>query len=170
MPDWLRLYREAAGGSEEGRRIVVEDEQNFARILTPLLSAARRRLVDGLPADRLGRDVPAEDDLVAMLADTLLPMLHAMLGRAVVLELNVARVRGELAPDLDRAGRYRGFLQRLGEADRARRFLEDRPVLPAVRSRQSDAGAEHGGRGCRGRSSRCCWASVPSSRCAAPEP
>jgi type 2 lantibiotic biosynthesis protein LanM len=54
--------------------------------------------------------------------------LLAMLNRALALELNIARLSGELAGATAEA-RFQSFITRLDQPDRLRSFLQDYPVL-----------------------------------------
>lgn len=122
-PEWLRFYAEAFqdNGAVE---FPVEDRLNFARLLQPLLFAADRRL-----RDSIGSAHQVVEKASPALRRSVLPMLHAMLSRSVILELNVARLQGALADLPTSEQRFHAFLDGLARPDRLRRFLDDHPVL-----------------------------------------
>ena len=129
VPDWMRFYQAALASNDNRAPVTfaIDDKLNFARVLQPLLEEARRRLTEQLnPAARSGLD---QDLLADSLGRSLLPMLHAMLGRSVVLELNVARLAGNLPAGSSPEERFHAFLDRLSARAELRRFLEMRPVL-----------------------------------------
>ncbi|MET8622716.1 type 2 lanthipeptide synthetase LanM family protein [Kitasatospora sp. NPDC004669] len=105
----------------------VPEEQEFARLVAPLLADARNRLCAGLAA----LDVPAigtPEELAALALPALTATAHGMATRTVITELHVARLSGELAGDTPES-RYRDFLGRLARPERALRLLAEYPVL-----------------------------------------
>ncbi|MGW2374091.1 type 2 lanthipeptide synthetase LanM [Kitasatospora sp. NPDC001683] len=113
----------------------VPEEHEFAGLVAPLLAAARDRLCAGLAA----LDLPpvgtpslgTPEELAALALPALTATAHGIATRTVITELHVARLTGELTGDTPEL-RYREFLDRLTEPERALRLLAEYPVL-AVR-------------------------------------
>ncbi|MFI9361933.1 type 2 lanthipeptide synthetase LanM family protein [Kitasatospora sp. NPDC053057] len=105
----------------------VPEEHEFARLVAPLLAAARDRLCAGLAA----LDAPSlgtPEELAAHALPALTATAHGMATRTVITELHVARLTGELTGDTPER-RYRGFLDRLTRPEQALRLLAEYPVL-----------------------------------------
>lgn len=103
--------------------------EGLRRALSPLVHAARlrfRRDLDEKTCAALG--VRREQAEQIVFNDLPWPVLSEMAARTLILELNVARLRGELAGDTAEA-RFACFAERLGAADTARRIFDDFPVL-----------------------------------------
>lgn len=139
-PAWLEELTEAYGCSSPfdvdlmvRLREQTTDERakplvGFLNLVEPLLRWGRERLREGLmPQTQNGRIFDpevVEDVLVANLAAQLLPMLI----RTLILELNVARLRGILqgeTPD----GRFQSFVDLLSQRAFALDLLQEYPVL-----------------------------------------
>jgi len=131
-PPWLdRLDRaftatgtdaEVPAGSQDG-------EPSFIEIASPLVAdglARFRQAIDTLSAEHA---LPFDrDTAVATVARHLELRLAEVLERTLVLELNVARLRGELEGDTPQA-RFRTFLLSLRARKRALTLLSEYPVL-----------------------------------------
>ncbi|MFH9350007.1 type 2 lanthipeptide synthetase LanM family protein [Kitasatospora sp. NPDC017646] len=105
----------------------VPEEHEFARLVAPLLAAARDRLCAGLAA----LDTPSlgtPEELAAHALPALTATAHGMATRTVITELHVARLSGELTADTPER-RYRDFLDRLTRPEQALRLLAEYPVL-----------------------------------------
>lgn len=136
-PAWVeRLEQAYASGEGEPWSIEVDADAEalqtlrFLDLVEPLVRQARDRLrarVDALRAEHPHAPFDTDTAVHTMLGS--LPWtLHAMLMRAVVLELNVARVQGELQGETPEA-RFEAFVRRLAEPERALAFLAEYPVL-----------------------------------------
>jgi type 2 lantibiotic biosynthesis protein LanM len=108
----------------------VTNEWGFAIVAWSLIRAGRqqvrheaRRLADAY--DRLPLDPETVADLLSV---ELCHRLGPMVGRTMVLELNVARLRGELRGETPQM-RYESFLTRLCDEDYAAALLSEYPVL-----------------------------------------
>jgi hypothetical protein len=99
-------------------------------VVAPLIAQAEERLRRSLDRLENGFSFLPFDRQWAM--GQLMPILVARadrwLRRAVVLEMKVASLRGELGGESP-AGRFEGFIQRLRGSDAAARFLLEYPVL-----------------------------------------
>jgi len=108
----------------EGSRL-----DGFLRVVEPLVDWSRSRLREGL------RAIPGHDGrpfdgrtVEGLLIRGLTLRFRWMLGRTLVLELNVARLRGVLDGATPEA-RYESFADRLGQRDTALGILQEYPVL-----------------------------------------
>lgn len=103
----------------------IADEHAFAAIVAPLVTAVREEFAAaGHPVDLF---------LPALLAE-----LHAVAARTMVLELNVARVTGQLsAPTAEE--RFREFVSRLADPEVAVPLLTEYPVLARQLTLAADA-------------------------------
>ncbi|GAA4894816.1 type 2 lantibiotic biosynthesis protein LanM [Stackebrandtia albiflava] len=111
---------------------VVTGEQNpfFApvagRLVYPAVDDVRRALTD------LGKDhevAPFDvEPVVTRLADELLWVVHAMMGRTMALRLALSRARGDLTAD-DAAGRFDQFMTMTREPGGRRDLFAEHPVL-----------------------------------------
>ncbi|MCA9653960.1 MAG: type 2 lantipeptide synthetase LanM [Myxococcales bacterium] len=136
-PAWVStLERAYAAGGGEPWSIEVDADAGelrtlrFLELVEPLVRQARdglRARVEAVLAEHPGAPFDGPTAVRCMLAS--LPWtLHAMLMRAVVLELNVARMRGELNGETPEE-RFDAFVRRLSEPRRALTFLAEYPVL-----------------------------------------
>ncbi|MFJ9772426.1 type 2 lanthipeptide synthetase LanM family protein [Kitasatospora sp. NPDC101157] len=116
-----------AAAFERPGTLDVPEEHEFARLVAPLLAAARDRLRAGLAA----LDAPSlgtPEELAALALPALTATAHGMATRTVITELHVARLSGELTADTPER-RYRDFLDRLTRPEQALRLLAEYPVL-----------------------------------------
>ncbi|GAB3719013.1 type 2 lanthipeptide synthetase LanM family protein [Amycolatopsis oliviviridis] len=124
IPPWLAdlgVYTDADRGDDE-------EPRGFAVLAEPLLRDARVRVRAEL--DRLAADGgPVDPGSAAELVRTNVEHgVAALVERTLVLELNVARVRGELDGDTA-ADRYRAFLRRLREPATIDALFTEYPLL-----------------------------------------
>lgn len=99
-------------------------------LFRPLVEPAVGRLVDRL-ASLAAHDSPPRipvAPIAGQLSEQLLSRLYEISRRTLALELNVARMRDELAGDTGEE-RYRDFLHRLRDPARALELLAEYPVL-----------------------------------------
>jgi type 2 lantibiotic biosynthesis protein LanM len=102
----------------------------FLNVAAPFIEHALTRFDEGIAAlatnaSSLPFDPSTiKESLFAHLPDTLLDTL----SRSVVLELNIARLNGELK-DATPEERFQSFTERLCQPERVRSFLQDYPVL-----------------------------------------
>jgi type 2 lantibiotic biosynthesis protein LanM len=129
-PAWLRDLNElySSDDSEDGLEFQNRSGvDNFAYVVSPLMRDARRRLLESL------RDLP-EDGLIdpSLVESLFLPSLFAVLRRplrgVMVLELNVARLRGTLKGESPQE-RFRHFCETLRDPEARRSLLREYPVL-----------------------------------------
>jgi len=112
---------------KESRR---RESLGFLKLIEPLLEDGKARLREGAQAlQQLYPALPFDPvNVEELFLDSLYQTLSLRMTRTVVLELNVLRVKGELEGDTPEE-RYRNFLKRLGQWDRALDFLHEYPVL-----------------------------------------
>ncbi len=137
-PSWVVEIEQAYGDDRPGQpwSIAVDGEAQglqtlrFLEVLEPLVRRARDRL-----AARVDAVIQAHPqapftsaDAVAMMLAPLPWQLHTMLMRAMVLELNVARMEGTLTGDTPEA-RFEDFTRKLSNPTHAVAFLAEYPVL-----------------------------------------
>ncbi|MEU7092135.1 type 2 lanthipeptide synthetase LanM family protein [Kitasatospora aureofaciens] len=123
-PAWAERLAAAFDGPAT---LDVPEEHDFARLVAPLLAAARDRLCAGLAA----LDAPSlgtPEELAALALPALTATAHGMATRTVITELHVARLSGELTAGTPER-RYRDFLDRLARPEQALRLLAEYPVL-----------------------------------------
>lgn len=104
--------------------------RGFGIAAVPLIERGRERLREGIHAlqDQY-RDLPFDPSTIEDLLLLNLPaQLLAMYGRTMVLELNVARLRGILRGDTPEE-RFRDFINRLRQPDFTIPLLQEYPVL-----------------------------------------
>ena len=121
--DWLASSFESRAPAPE-----IPKDSAFAVLFGPLLGAAKERLLGELAdvstAPCLGRLSHVVDRLLqSLIADS-----HRMAERTMILELNVAGLRGQLAGDTPR-DRYHAFTRLLSDPGRAIELLTEYPVL-----------------------------------------
>jgi len=142
-PPWLERLDHAfaaTGTSAEVPAAGQESEPSFIEIASPLVADALarfRQAIDKLSAEH----APPFDRPTAVetLGRHLEPRLAEVMERTLVLELNVARLRGELAGDTPEA-RFRMFLLSLRTRERALALLSEYPVLARQLVRAVDNG------------------------------
>ncbi|MCH9688077.1 MAG: type 2 lantipeptide synthetase LanM family protein [Deltaproteobacteria bacterium] len=137
-PAWVEEIEQAYGdpGSGEPWSIAVGEEAGaletlrFLDAVEPLVRRARDRLITR--AEAIVDEHPqAPFDPPSAVAMLLVPVpwsLHSMLMRAMVLELNVARVEGTLSGPTPEA-RFADYVTRLANPEHALAFLREYPVL-----------------------------------------
>ncbi|MDH6707363.1 type 2 lantibiotic biosynthesis protein LanM [Kitasatospora sp. MAA19] len=127
-PPWAeRLAAAFEAGPALDLTLGLPEEQAFARLAGPLLADARDRLRTGLAALPLA-DLGTPEELTALVLPALTAAAHATAVRTVITELHIAHLGGELTGDTPER-RYRDFLDRLTEPERALRLLTEYPVL-----------------------------------------
>lgn len=141
-PPWLdRLARAFDSSmSAEGPDDSQDAQPSFIEIASPLVADGRARFgraLDELAAQHL---LPFDRDVaVETMARNLGLRLAQVLERTLVLELNVARLRGELDGETPEA-RFRTFLLGLRTRERALALLSEYPVLARQLVRAVDNG------------------------------
>jgi type 2 lantibiotic biosynthesis protein LanM len=104
--------------------------RGFLPVLTPIISHARRRITKSIEkfAGQQTK-VPFDPMTVdSLLLAGLLPSLLRIMGRTLVLELNVARMQGYLQGDTP-AARFADYLNYLQDQAHFTAFLQEYPVL-----------------------------------------
>ncbi len=101
----------------------------FLALLTPLIGRGLTRIETGAEALRRRGAVPFDPErVVAQLAPSLCPRLYEIVEKTLILELNVARLRGELDGATPEE-RFAAFLRRLERPEHALPLLAEYPVL-----------------------------------------
>ncbi len=112
----------------------------FLVLVEPLVARARVQLQAGI--DQLLAEFPEApfrgDDAEAMFVANLLAQFPMMIDRTLVLELNVARLSGNLSGATSEE-RFQSFVDNLRDRDTALAILQEYPVL----ARQLKIGVEH---------------------------
>lgn len=129
----LRLEREISSGE-----VGVSDDQRqqeattlgLANLFAPAIRAGRQRLNAGLMLLQSEHSYFPGDvaTLERLLFDQFLPVLQSMVGATLVLELNVARLQGQLVGETPQE-RYDDFVRSLRAPDVARVILDEYPLL-----------------------------------------
>ncbi|HEY0735246.1 MAG TPA: type 2 lanthipeptide synthetase LanM family protein [Herpetosiphonaceae bacterium] len=107
-----------------------QESAQFLIVIEPLIRQGRDRLRAGIAALAAAHAaVPFDPDTIAAALYAQLPaQLIPMISRTLVLELNVARLQGELRGDTAQE-RFQSFLERLRQHDRALLLLREYAVL-----------------------------------------
>jgi type 2 lantibiotic biosynthesis protein LanM len=138
MPQWLIDITEAFSRPDLSHDMLGLQTKNEARkrrhgfsgVVLPLLNQGLERLTTRVSAlQRSSSQAPFElADLPALFAPVLLERVFQALNRTLVLELNVARLQGDLSGDTEEE-RFSSFVQRLRDRDIALALLKEYPVL-----------------------------------------
>lgn len=120
-------------------------EDKFLGVISPLIEDCRERLREGLRALKPGAsDLPFDVDTAAGLFLTGLPrQLTPMLAPAMALELNAARLQGQLEGDTAEE-RFQSFLRHVSRPEVALTLLREYPVLARQLTARARAWAEAG--------------------------
>lgn len=135
-PDWLRHF----GAAFEGQPSAAETPRpaasygpagnGFLMAADPLLRRAFQRFQEGV--ERLAREheSPPFDPrtVLGLMAGSLLSQTLGLMNRTMILELNVARLRGELEGETPEA-RFESFMRRLSDPANALALLAEYPPL-----------------------------------------
>ncbi|MEU1898076.1 type 2 lanthipeptide synthetase LanM family protein [Nocardiopsis dassonvillei] len=132
VPDWVRradhhlaLGRAPSAHPEE--HLLRPGDLGLPRVAADLVRGYQRALYSG--AARAADASPRLRDLPRLLVGTFpLSELHALTGRTLVLEMNVARIRGQLVGRTPQE-RYRDYLRRLDGDVLQREFWSEYTVL-----------------------------------------
>jgi len=122
---WLAALTAALNVGEQGRGI--EGLDGFLLLVEPLLVWAVERTLGQLASGAAGHLF--DDALVTRtVLSTLAPQLGALVERALVLEMHIARLQGQLTGDTP-AARFAAFTARLRDPEMRRSLLAEYPVL-----------------------------------------
>jgi type 2 lantibiotic biosynthesis protein LanM len=135
-PAWLRNWAEACGAPAELPVMPSSDQWRehpgmaFLPAVAPLLRLAAQKIAENVQeVVASGRELPFDPERIVALLLTRVPAeLAGMMSRTMVLELNVARVRGELTGDTPEA-RFESFIDKLADPEFAQRIISEYPVL-----------------------------------------
>jgi type 2 lantibiotic biosynthesis protein LanM len=160
-PYWLQQLSEAYSRTKEGGKLEGEAEKRFFAdtstkagnnnglngflfLIQPLLDHALARFRVGiLDIIRERRTIPFDPKTVeALFLPGLLRMLSIILTRTLILELNVARLRGQLIGDTPEA-RFHSFVEGLRVTERALALLEEYPVMARQLTQRIDSWFEY---------------------------
>ena len=110
----------------------------FLNAAAPFIEQALDRLDEGIAAlTTVASSLPFDPSTIRKILFAGLPdEMIKMLSRSVTLELNIARLEGELE-GVTSEERFRSFLARLGQPDYLRSFLRDYPVLARALAEQT---------------------------------
>jgi type 2 lantibiotic biosynthesis protein LanM len=138
VPDWLQELADGFANYQETNTSVIpppeelgeQKEAGFLYAIEPLINQGIERLKKGIESLIQNQsDLPFDPNTVARLLFANLPgELLWRLSRTMVLELNVARLQGQLEGETAEA-RFFSFLQRLRDCDIALSLLQEYPVL-----------------------------------------
>jgi type 2 lantibiotic biosynthesis protein LanM len=138
MPQWLTDITEAFSRLDFSHDMLKSQTEieakkglhGFLGVVLPLLNQGLERLTTRASAwQRLSSQAPFElADLPTLFAPVLLERVFQALSRTLVLELNVARLQGDLSGDTEEE-RFSSFVQRLRDRDIALALLKEYPVL-----------------------------------------
>jgi type 2 lantibiotic biosynthesis protein LanM len=131
VPAWLARLTDAFsqfGVNHSAPRST--ESTGFLDVISPLIAHGRERVRQKVIALlRSFPEAPIDPDTIEdILYRNLPPELAPKLGRTMILEMNVARLRGEL-PGETGEERYQAFLRRLREPECALALLAEYPVL-----------------------------------------
>nr|WP_246410197.1 type 2 lanthipeptide synthetase LanM family protein [Granulicella aggregans] len=118
-------------GVERVETLVVDREVHpFLLILQPLLADYATAVSDALTVGTSGASTVVNDAnvLVSSLIRSVGQKLVWIAGKALVLDLNCARVEGRLAGDTS-AGRFESYVEQMRKPENLRIFLSEYPVL-----------------------------------------
>jgi type 2 lantibiotic biosynthesis protein LanM len=143
-PPWLQQLKEAfsdKSGVNRGsaKRLFASallkgenkpDQWKLLFVIEPLLDRALDRLRAGIEAMiGEGRRLPFDPETIAAkFVPSLLRAVIQLLAPTLILELNVARLRGQLSGDTPEA-RFNSYVESLREPEKALALLEEYPVL-----------------------------------------
>ena len=132
VPAWLGQFNEAYTSDLLDTGELVEEEQadGFQSLAQPLIALGRARMRSGI--ESLLREFPSAafdaPHVESLLINNLLAQLPAMIDRTMVLELNVARLRG-LLDGATSEERFQSFIRLLRDRETATALLQEYPVL-----------------------------------------
>lgn len=137
-PAWLRNWAEAFSAPDAAELPVLPSSDQwrehpgmaFLPAVAPLLRLAAQQISKCVQeVIAFGRDLPFDPQTIAsLLLDRVPAELAGMMSRTMVLELNVARVRGELTGDTPEA-RFESFVDKLADPEFAQQIFSEYPVL-----------------------------------------
>jgi type 2 lantibiotic biosynthesis protein LanM len=132
LPPWLKLIQDAYVQAQNKARQPVTSQKTILDVLNPLITYAQTQLKDKfevstkiLASSSLQIDI---NNILDTLSQSLFRSLEGVLSRTLILELNIARLRGTLSGDSPEQ-RYQNFLEQLSVPDVSLEFLAQYPVL-----------------------------------------
>lgn len=149
-PAWLHDLRAALAQpfTSDFRQLLADKWERkpalgFLYAAAPFIEAALARFDTGIAALIANTDaLPFDPATIQQLCFANLPKdLLNILNRTMALELNIARLSGELAGDTPEA-RFQSFIERLREPERLLALLREYPVLARLLSEQAQRWAE----------------------------
>jgi type 2 lantibiotic biosynthesis protein LanM len=130
VPAWLDRLTDAFSRFAGDRPAPITESAGLLEVVAPLIAHGREQVRRKIRAVlRKFPEAPIDPDTIEdILYRNLPPLLAPKLGRTMILELNVARLRGELQGETGDE-RYQSFQRRLREPDYALALLQEYPVL-----------------------------------------
>lgn len=140
IPLWARTAAESLNSFNPGEDTdtrLLEPLANvhgavFLKLVFPLLKPELKRLQSGARALLHGHDAARHafrsEDILQLFLPNLIPHLLPRLSRTVALEVNVARMRGDLQGDSPEQ-RFSDFLEQMSRPEKLRALLMEYPVL-----------------------------------------
>ena len=135
-PDWLGRFRRALQSGHREPDIDVHDADRafdsvrFLPLVEPLIHDAVSRLREQIEEEIAGSPVAHfdADRIAKLLAPTLPGRLVMLIRRVLILELNIARLKGVLRGETPEE-RFEDFIARIGRAEEQQRIFAEYPVL-----------------------------------------
>lgn len=126
VPPWVddleRMF--ACAPAFEARTSGDEATAGLLNLVRPAVGWA----LEQIAAARLRAPISQRAPVFSTVGGVLADRLGRLVGRTLILELNVSRLEGRLAGD-DPASRFRSFVDGLRDAERARAIFEEYPVM-----------------------------------------
>ena len=143
QPAWLRqLGVTYALPHVENRNTAYDAPLGYLEFARPVLVRAVQHLLDQLQPLLAQPDARFDQHLVeGTLLTRLAERLPRIAGRTMILELNVARVQGELNGDTPEQ-RFESFVQRLSQPEHAHALVQEYPVLARLVESEVTQGVE----------------------------
>lgn len=109
---------------------IAQSHDGFLHAIEPVICQSRDRLREGIESLKRNHSNPPFDPNVVeeLLLRKLRPQLSRIVNRTLVLELNVARLRGLLQGETSE-DRFQSFLKQIRQRDTATALLQEYPVL-----------------------------------------
>ncbi|HEY0602084.1 MAG TPA: type 2 lanthipeptide synthetase LanM family protein [Herpetosiphonaceae bacterium] len=137
LTDFIQAYTERPSSASVDTTITFSEQQReispLLVTIEPLLHQGYTRLHEGINAlIQSYTNLPFDPDTIHEVLSAHLPkLLLQIAGRTLVLEVNVARLQGQLLGDTPQA-RFQSFVERLRQPEHLMAFFQEYPVLARV--------------------------------------